>query len=54
MATSPRLFARTREQHKNFRQLSSENFIIVLLDVYSDDAPLQQELCRMNYFLLDI
>jgi hypothetical protein len=53
MAAPPRLFARTREQHKNFRQLSLENFIIVLLDVYSDDAPLQQELCHLpdcHYF----
>jgi hypothetical protein len=53
MTTAPRLFARTREQHKDSRQLSSENFIIVLLDVYSDDAPLRKELCRLpncHYF----
>jgi hypothetical protein len=53
MTTSPRLFARIREQHKDPRQLSSENFIIVLLDVYSDDAPLRKELCRLpncHYF----
>jgi hypothetical protein len=53
MATLPRLFAHTREQHKDSRQLSSENFIIVLLDVYSDDTPLRQKLSRLpncHYF----
>ena len=53
MTTQPRLFARTREQHKDFKPLSPNNFIIALLDIYTDDADLRQELCRLpncHYF----
>ena len=54
MTSQPRLFARTREQpHKDFKKLSSENVIIVLLDVYSDDTRLRQELRHLpncHYF----
>ena len=52
MSTLPRLFAHTRQQHKN-KQLSSENFIIALFDIYTDDIRLRQELRRLpncHYF----
>ena len=53
MTTAPRLYARNLEPHKTFRQLSSENFVIALLDVSIDDTRLRQELCRLpncHYF----
>ena len=53
MTARPRLFARTREQFQDIRPLSPENFIIALLDIYTDDTYLSQEFSHLpncHYF----
>ena len=47
MTHRPRLFARTCEADERPKKFSSENFIIVLFDIYLDDTFLRQELIQL-------